>query len=255
MAFYKIHPIVVGSKILDKGMMTYHWDYGKEYHIPVYCWLIEGGDKNILIDTGFMGVIKSEAREKAIGGKIYTFEEGLAKWGLTPKDIDIIIHTHLHNDHCENDFKCVNAVFYVHELEFETAYNPHPLDYRYVVDYFEEIDKAGQMVHLKDEEKEIVPGIRVVHTPAHTRGGYTVLVQTEKGLAAITGFCVIMENFYPPKEILALEMEVIPPGITIDPYLGYDQILRVRKMADIILPLHEPRFAAMETIPDDLEKG
>ncbi len=253
MALYKIHPIVVGTKIFDKGMMTYQHDYGKEYTIPIYSWLLEGGEKNILIDTGLMGVIQSEAREKAIGGKIYTFEEGLAQWGLTPKDIDIVIHTHLHNDHCENDFKCVNAVIYAHELEFETAYNPHPLDFRYMVEYIEEVDQAGQMVHLKDAEKEIVPGIRVVHTPAHTKGGYTVLIETEKGTAAISGFCVIMENFFPPKQILAMEMEAIPPGTNIDPYLAYDQILRVKKMADIILPLHEPRFASVKTIPDDLE--
>ena len=58
-----------------------------------------------------------QAREKAIGGKIYTFEEGLAKYGLAPENIDVVIHTHLHNDHCENDFKCTNAVIYTHEKE------------------------------------------------------------------------------------------------------------------------------------------
>ena len=28
---YKIHPIVMGIKIFDKGMMTYQWDYGNTY--------------------------------------------------------------------------------------------------------------------------------------------------------------------------------------------------------------------------------
>ncbi|MCD6489979.1 MAG: MBL fold metallo-hydrolase [Thermodesulfobacterium sp.] len=96
---YKIHPIVVGTKVFDKGMMTYQHDYGKEYVIPIYSWLIEGADKVILIDTGLLEVIQSEFRENAIGGKIYKFEEGLAKWELSPKDVDIVIHTHLHNDH------------------------------------------------------------------------------------------------------------------------------------------------------------
>ena len=191
--FYKIHPFVVGTKVFDKGMMTYQHDYGKEYVIPIYCWLIEGSNKVILIDTGLLDVIQSEFREKAIGGKIYKFEEGLAKWGLSPKDIDIVIHTHLHNDHCENDFKCVNAVFYAHELEFQSAYNPHPLDFRYNAEFIEEVDQAGQMIH----------------TPAHTKGGMSVLINTEKGIAGITGFCVIMENFNPPNKIKAMGMEVI----------------------------------------------
>jgi N-acyl homoserine lactone hydrolase len=39
---YSIHPIVVGTKIFDKGMMTYQHDYGKPYTIPIYCWYIEG---------------------------------------------------------------------------------------------------------------------------------------------------------------------------------------------------------------------
>ncbi|MEO0232893.1 MAG: N-acyl homoserine lactonase family protein, partial [candidate division WOR-3 bacterium] len=34
-----MHPIVVGTKVFDKGMMTYQYDYGVEYVIPIYCWL------------------------------------------------------------------------------------------------------------------------------------------------------------------------------------------------------------------------
>lgn len=246
---YKIHPIVVGTKIFDKGMMTYQHDYGTEYTIPIYAWYLEGGDQKILIDTGLIGVIQSEDRERAIGGKIYTFEEGLARFGLEPKDIDIVIHTHLHNDHCENDFKCVNATFYAHELEFESAYNPHPLDFRYMADFIQEIDEAGQMVHIKDDEFQVAPGIKMVHTPAHTKGGMSVLINTEKGVVGISGFCTILENFYPPKEIKAMEMDAIPPGTNINPYEAYDQVIRLREMVDIVVPLHEPKFATGEVLP------
>ena len=132
MAQYKIHPIVMGTKVFDKSMMTYQHGTGVAYTIPIYCWYIEGGDKTILVDTGEMSPIQSEEREKAIGGPIHTFEQGLALHGLTPEDVDIVIHTHLHNDHCENDYKCENAIFYVHEQELKSIHNPHPLDYRYL---------------------------------------------------------------------------------------------------------------------------
>ncbi len=95
---------------------------------------------------------------------------------------------------------------------------------------------------------EILPGIRVEHTPAHTEGGLTVLVDTARGVAAITGFCVIDENFNPPAAILAMEMEVIPPGTPVNPCTAYDIMLHVREEADILIPLHEPRFASVDTI-------
>ena len=88
MTQYRIHPIVMGSKIFDKTMMTYQHGYGETYTIPIYCWYIEGGDKKILVDTGEMSPVISADREQAIGGKIYTFEAGLARWGLRPEEID-----------------------------------------------------------------------------------------------------------------------------------------------------------------------
>jgi len=245
---YKIHPIVVGSKIFDKGMMTYQHDYGKGYTIPIYSWYLEGGEKNILVDTGEMKPIQSKDREKAIGGKICTFEEGLSRWNLSPEKIDVVIHTHLHNDHCENDYKCVNSIFYVHEKELEHIHNPHPLDFRYLEDYIEDVEDNGQ-IKIVTEDMEILPGISVMHTPVHTQGGLTILVDTADGKAAITGFCVIMENFFPPKEIKAMEMEVIPPGTVVNAYDAYDIMLKVKDMADILIPLHEPKFASVDTLP------
>ncbi|WP_285905852.1 N-acyl homoserine lactonase family protein [Pseudodesulfovibrio pelocollis] len=249
MSTYTVHPIVMGTKVFDKGMMTYQHGYGTPYTIPIYTWYIEGGDKKILVDTGEMKPIVSDEREKAIGGKIYTFEEGLAKYGLAPEDIDIIIHTHLHNDHCENDYKCVNARIYVHEKELEHIHDPHPLDFRYLEDYIEDVEENGQLV-VVDGDTEVVPGITMIHTPAHTAGGMSVKVETDKGSVLICGFCTILENLNPPMEVRAMEMEVIPPGTHTDAQAAYDILLRAKDMADFVLPLHEPKWASMETVPE-----
>jgi glyoxylase-like metal-dependent hydrolase (beta-lactamase superfamily II) len=244
---FRIHPIVMGTKIFDQGMMTYQHAYGRPYTIPIYCWYLEGGDKRILVDTGEFRPIQSPEREAAVGRKIYTFEQGLAKWGLTPADIDIVVHTHLHNDHCENDALCENARFFVHEKELARIHDP-PLDFRYLEDCILDVEERGQ-IETVTADREIVPGLRVIHTPAHTEGGLTVLVDTPSGLAAITGFCVIRENFEPPREVRAMELEVIPPGTHVNVYEAYDIVKRVKGLADILLPLHEPAFAAVETIP------
>ena len=135
---FTIHPIVMGTKIFDKTMMTYQHGYGQTYTIPIYCWYIQGGDENILVDTGEMSPVQSQDRENNIGGKIYTFEDGLARWDLAPEDIDLVIHTHLHNDHCENDYLCTNAQVYVQKREYEFMQNPHPVDHRYYPDVLDE---------------------------------------------------------------------------------------------------------------------
>jgi len=244
---YTIHPIVMGTKVFDKSMMTYQYGQGESFTIPIFSWLIKGGEKNILIDTGEMNPIQSREREDAIGGKIYTFEQGLALHGLTPTDIDIVIHTHLHMDHCENDYKCENARFYIHENELESVHNPHALDYRYLEDYVEDIEENGQISVVK-KDMEIVDGLRVMHTPVHTKGGLTVFINTQKGTAAITGFCIIDENYNPPPEIRGMEMNLIPPGTHVDVYSAYDIMEKVKNAADILIPLHEPRFAAMAVI-------
>jgi len=77
----------------------------------------------------------------------------------------------------------------------------------------------------------------------------TVIVDTAQGKAAITGFCLLMENFNPPPKIRAMEMEVIPPGTHVNVYEAYDIVLKVKEIADILLPLHEPQFASVDTIP------
>ncbi|MBE0447921.1 MAG: hypothetical protein IBX64_07470 [Actinobacteria bacterium] len=115
-------------------------------------------------------------------------------------------------------------------------------------DFIEGVETTGKIRVVRGNELEITGGIRVIHTPSHTLGSLTVLVDTVKGLAAITGFCVINENFDPPPVIKTLEMEVLAPGIHVNADEAYDQVLRVRDLADIILPLHEPSFASIDTI-------
>ena len=136
----------------------------------------------------------------------------------------------------------------MHQNELERIHDPHPLDYRYLEDFILEIEENKQ-IQVVTGNQEILPGIDVIHTPIHTDGGLSVLIETSQGKASITGFCTIMENFYPPKEIKAMEMEVIPPGTHVNAYESYDTMLEIKEMADILLPLHEPAFASIKEIP------
>ncbi len=234
---YSIHPLVVGINETDQGVMTYLRDYGKRIYLPIYAFYLKGGDKHILVDTGLEQFMVPEGAELKLGYKILEFEEALATLNLTPEEIDIIIHTHLHNDHCENDYKCTSAEVYVQKVEREFLNNPHPVDHRYYSDILDDV----QVVEIEGDAN-IFDGIDVIFSPGHTVGGQSVAVNTAEGRAVITGFCCNDKNFPTAGPAVA-------PGVHIDLTAAYDSIQKIKEMADILIPLHDPAVGTRKTIP------
>ncbi|MBI4644018.1 MAG: MBL fold metallo-hydrolase, partial [Deltaproteobacteria bacterium] len=159
---YVIHPLVVGANETDQGIMTYLKGYGKRIWIPSYVFYLEGAPEKILVDTGLEQFMVPRGVQEEYGIQVLEFEDALGSFDLKPEDIDIIIHTHLHNDHCENDYKCTNARVYVQKAEYEFFLNPHPLDHRYFPDLLEDVE-----VVQVEGDQEIVEGIQVLLTPGH----------------------------------------------------------------------------------------
>jgi len=57
-----------------------------------------------------------------------------------------------------------------------------------------------------------------------------------------------MENFYPPEDIKKI-MPVITPGTHLDAVEAFDSMLRIKGMADILIPMHEPSLVGVNSIP------
>jgi N-acyl homoserine lactone hydrolase len=235
---YRIHPLVVGANSTDQGIMTYLKGYGKRIWIPSYVFHLEGGPENILVDTGLEQFMVPKEVEEKYGLQVQEFEDALASLGLTPEKIDIIIHTHLHNDHCENDYKCTNARVYVQRAEYEFFRNPHPVDHRYFPDLLDEVE-----VVLVEGDREIVEGVSVLLTPGHTVGGQSVVINTRAGKAVITGFCCNEQNF-------PATGPVVPPGVHLNLIDAYESACRVKEVADILIPLHDLAVGRRRSIPD-----
>jgi N-acyl homoserine lactone hydrolase len=216
-------------------------------------WYIRAGDKHVLVDTA----IEAEDYRNYHPGfsampfeQVQGFEEGLGKAGCAPDDIDIVIQTHLHMDHIYNTWKCRNAVIYVQKKELEFALNPHPI---FAINYPKGIIK-NLSFEVIDGEKTILPGIAVMPVPGHTPGCQAVIVDTVEGKAVISGFCSIMENFYPPEDVKErvtpfASYPVIAPGIHTDLFQAYQSVLKVKEVADIVVPMHDPEMAERDQIP------
>ncbi len=238
MTLYTIHPLAVGFNETDQGIMTYLHAYGKRILLPIYAFALKGGDRNILVDTGIEDFMAPPDLEERAGFPILLFEDALATIGWSPEDVDMVIHTHLHNDHCENDCLCTNADVYVQKAELDFFHNPHPIDHRYYPDVLD-----GVKIVTVQGDTTIADGIEVMFTPGHTVGGQSVVVHTAKGKAIITGLCCNAENF-------PSSGGIIPPGVHLDVIQAYESMKRIREAADIIIPLHDLEVGKKKTIPE-----
>ncbi|HEY1866047.1 MAG TPA: MBL fold metallo-hydrolase [Candidatus Acidoferrales bacterium] len=139
--------------------------------------LIRTAGKWILVETGAGD--KWDAKRQ----DIYVFEgrrlpEQLADRGVRPEQIDLVVNTHLHFDHCGWNTHMVNgkvvptfpnARYIVQRGEFEHAWHPTERDRAsYFPENFEPMAATGQW-DLIDDDRAIAPGVELIRAPGHTR--------------------------------------------------------------------------------------
>lgn len=240
-----LKPIPTGRASVPKRLGFYMSNSNEMMDAAQYAWLVLGSQKNILIDCA--GMIDLERlKSHGLDGKVLgSIEESLKKEGLSPKDIDIIIATHLHAEHIASAKDFPRAKIVVQKRELIGALNPCPvLQWIYPQEIIKPLFEANRF-ELVDGDVEIEPGIKLMFTPGHSAGGQSVLLQAGDKKVIVTGFCSCDENFFPsdPKlnYILMGSFEEIIPA--------YQSLIRVKKMADIVIPLHEAKFININRIP------
>jgi len=241
---YSIKPLLLGKHLAAKGTFTYLVDWEKQIWVANAFWYIKAGNKNILVDTG----VSQSDIQKYLHGQPYehirSFIEALNLAGITAEDVDIVIQTHLHFDHCGHTALCKKAKVIVQEAELKFAYSPHAL--------FSGSYNTGFLKDLRLQavtgDCQILPGINVILVPGHSPGTQAVAVETKDGIAIISGFCSIKENFSPPERIRA-RWPVLAPGVSVNSLQAFDSALKIKGLADIIIPNHDLETAQREEIP------
>lgn len=248
---YIIHPLVTTRLAVEAGRLTYLRNYGKRIWIPCPFYLITGGPEPVLVDTSGNADLLSRLRLEPVE-PVQDFQEALMNYGLSLEEIRIVIHTHLMYDHCANSKLLPNARFIVQKKELDFALAPNRMFAgAYKRNLFE-----GLPFEIVDGDQELISGIKLIFTPGHSPGNQSVAVSTSAGLAIITGFCCTQENFAPPKNQAwetEIVPEVIPPGIHTDMLQAYESTMRIKDLADIIIPFHDPIIGATNRIPDQRE--
>jgi glyoxylase-like metal-dependent hydrolase (beta-lactamase superfamily II) len=157
-----------------------HWAW------HVRCFLVRSDAAEILVDTGIGHLGRPPY---AVDGRV---EASIAEAGSSPAAISHVVHTHLHADHaggaCRPDGtpRFPNAVHHVHDADwrfFATSTDDDDFEGRTAMT---SLDGMGQL-SISSDDRTIVDGIRVLHTPGHTPGHRCAVLQSEDDGLLLTG--------------------------------------------------------------------
>ena len=147
--------------------------------------LVRTGKKNILIETGIGN--KLSDRLVQIYKQPAKLLDNLHAAGVAPEDIDIVINTHLHFDHCgwntvRRGDRVVatfpNAKYYVQQQEWEHGRLQLERDaISYMSPNYDPLLETGQMI-LLNGDVELLPGISVKVFPGHTANMQAVIIES-----------------------------------------------------------------------------
>ena len=155
------------------------------------CLLLESDGQTVLIETGQgdkdFAALRSRGDEPHHGRLL----EALAENGVQPADVDIVINTHLHNDHCGWNTRrpdgsapeappiptFPNARYYIQRGEWEAATQPNERTRAtYLAENLQPVADAG-LLDLVDGEVRITSEITMIETPGHTADHASLLIR------------------------------------------------------------------------------
>jgi len=216
----------------------------RKMDIAMMVWLVRGGGKNILVDSGFY---RPQFFKQWKVKDFYRPDEAVRGAGLSAEDITDVILTHAHWDHADGADLFPKAQIWIQKDEFTyytgAAWQPggkhggiEPEDMAFLL----RANMSGR-VHLVDGDKEILPGVRVYTGGKHTWQSQYVSVVAKAGTIVLAS-----DNMYLYEN---LEKHV-PIAQTFDEASNLAAQDRMKEIASdprLIVPGHDP--AVMKRFP------
>lgn len=209
----------------------------KPYEIKVWCVAATDGRHKVLVDTGIDGECLDWIKQNLSPSIsqppcMQTTTAVKEAVGWEPEDVDIIINTHLHYDHCGNNRHFPNAKIYVQRQECEAAFDPFsPQKHLYIGRFFNKKAVSYFRWNFIEGETQILPGVRCLPTPGHTPGHQSVFFHTADGTVCVAGDAVTtMQNLQQNAEM----------GVSVNSKQVLESLQKIRVRADFVIPGHEP---------------
>jgi len=182
----KLHAFHCGGEIADMSIFDpFHPEVGTKVTIPYFAYLVEHPEGKVLFDTAaHRDLIDDPAKRLGAAAEAFevVMEEGddivsqLATVGVSPADVEHVVHSHLHYDHSGGIEFFPDATFYVQQRELQFAFWP-PV-YQREIYIKADFDHDVPWVELEGEHDVFGDGKVVLFpTPGHTRGHQSMLVR------------------------------------------------------------------------------
>lgn len=232
---YTVTALKTASLTVPKAAMTYMSGFGETINLPVWVAAIEGNGMKMLLDTGIRYHDKWNQKIHPVWNEPdENIENALSEIGWSLKDVDVVINSHLHYDHAENNTLFKNAQFVVSRTEWEYAKDPIPSQ-RILYD-FEWTDESIDVMNyqlISVDDYDLFPGLRIIQTPGHSRGHQSIILNTKEGLLCIAGDAACLpESFSAPT----------PPGGATSIEQGFESLERIRRDAQLVFMNHDPNI-------------
>jgi N-acyl homoserine lactone hydrolase len=237
---YTVHAIRLGTIRVDMSSSVYGAPPGTTLDIPILAAAVEGNGYKLLVDTGIKDAAKWTSK---FGPHTLTPEQtidaALAELGWRTKDVDLVINSHLHYDHAENNLALSNAQFFVSRAEWEWAADPSNAQaWAYDIDWTGPDLTHMNYTMIQVDHYDVLPGVRVIQTPGHTPGHQSVVINTDEGLLCVTGDAAcMMENLTIPA----------PPGVHVSSGTALSSIKKICELSDRVLMNHDPEIKSFQS--------
>lgn len=177
-----------------------------------------GRERTVLYDFGHVG-----RRMKLMAA--------LGRRGVAPDAVDIVVVSHAHWDHVQNVDLFGHADIAVHPDELTYAADPDPRDHATPAWSAALLDPAR--TRTVTDGDTLLPGVRVVHLPGHTVGSIGLAVDTDDGVAVLSGDAVASA----PDALAGM-----CPNVFWDADQADAANHRVTELADVVYPGHDRPF-------------
>ncbi|WP_067459942.1 N-acyl homoserine lactonase family protein [Actinomadura macra] len=210
--------------------------------VHMFMFVIEAAGTRIVVDTGTLSpdYVRRHHPYDFARATEESPENVLRESGIDPDDVDFVVNTHLHWDHCSNNALFRNAQILVNRKELEYAVHPLPVHER----AYEKLPglqapwmSAWDRIEAISGEQKICPGVTVVPLPGHTPGSQGVLVETGTGRHLLAGDAIgVYENWNPDWR------KSIAPTIHTNLFECYETFEFVAGLDCEVIPSHDHRI-------------